>query len=159
MKSAIYAGSFDPIHFGHLDIIKRASKLTDKLYVGVLENSTKVGMLTLEEKVDIVKKVTCDIENIEVISFSGLLLEYVKENNIDAIVKGIRNIQDFQYEYNLANGIKAVDKAVETVALFSSVDYSYLSSSLVRDFAHYSEDLSMYVPKEVCDVLKDKIRG
>ncbi len=158
MKSAIYAGSFDPIHFGHLDIIKRASKLTDKLYVGVLENSTKVGLLTLEEKISVVKEVTKDLENVEVVSFGGLLFEYVKNNNIDAIVKGLRNAQDFQYEYNLANGIKVVEKDVETIALISSVDYSYLSSSLVRDFAHYSKDLSMYVPKEVCDVLNNKIR-
>ncbi len=159
MKSAIYAGSFDPIHFGHLDIIKRASKLTDKLYIGVLENSTKVGLLTLEEKIQIVKEVTKDINNVEVVSFSGLLFEYVKNNNIDAIVKGLRNTQDFQYEYNLANGIKAVEEDVETIALITSVDYSYLSSSLVRDFAHYSKDLSKYVPKEVCDVLNNKIRG
>ncbi len=159
MRSAIYAGSFDPIHFGHLDIIKRASKLTDKLYVGVLENSNKVGLLTLEEKVSLVKKLTENLENVEVVSFSGLLLEYVKKNNIDAIVKGLRNIQDFQYEYNLANGIKVVEKDVETIALISSVEYSYLSSSLVRDFANYSKDLSMYVPKEVCDVLNNKIRG
>ncbi len=159
MKSAIYAGSFDPIHFGHLDIIKRASKLTDKLYIGVLGNSTKVGLLTLDERISVVKKLTHDIENVEVVTFNELLLEYVKNNNIDAIVKGLRNTQDFQYEYNLANGIKAVEKDVETIALISAVEYSYLSSSLVRDFAHYSKDLSMYVPKEVCEVLNNKIRG
>ncbi len=158
MKSAIYAGSFDPIHFGHLDIIKRASKLTDKLYVGVLGNSTKVGLLTLEERINLVKELTKDIRNVEVVTFDGLLLEYVKNNNIDAIIKGLRNTQDFQYEYNLANGIKAVED-VETIALISSVEYNYLSSSLVRDFAHYSKDLSAYVPKEVCDVLNNKNRG
>ncbi len=157
MKSAIYAGSFDPIHYGHLDIINRAAKLTDKLYVAVLGNSAKNSYLEIEERINLVKTLTDGIKNIEVVTFDGLLLDFVEENNICAIIKGLRNYQDFQYEYNLASGIKAVKENIETIMLFSTLEYSYLSSSLVRDFANYSDDLGKYVPKEVEEVIKNKI--
>ncbi len=157
MKSAIYAGSFDPIHYGHLDIINRAAKLTDKLYVAVLGNSTKNSYLDIEDRIRLVKTLTKNIENIEVVTFDGLLFDFVEENNICAIVKGLRNYQDFQYEYNLSSGIKAVKENIETIMLFSTLEYSYLSSSLVRDFANYSDDLGKYVPREVEEVIKNKI--
>ncbi len=156
MKSAIYAGSFDPIHYGHLDIINRAAKLTEKLYVAVLGNSNKNSYLNIEDRVNLVKQLTKDVDNIEVVTFEGLLFDYVEENNICAIVKGLRNYQDFQYEYNLASGITAVKENIETIVLFSTLEYSYLSSSLVRDFANYSEDLEKYVPKEVKEVIINK---
>lgn len=159
MKSAIYAGSFDPIHYGHLDIIKRASKLTDKLYIAVLGNSHKNSALTISERINLVESVVKEFDNIEVVTFDELLLEFVKKNNIDAIVKGLRNTQDFQYEYDLASGIKAINSSIETILLFSTLEYSYLSSSMVRDFAQYSDDLDKYVPKEISNVLIKRLRG
>lgn len=159
MKSAIYAGSFDPIHYGHLDIIKRASKLTDKLYIAVLGNSHKNSILTISERINLVEDVVKEFDNVEVITFDELLLEFVKKNNIDAIVKGLRNTQDFQYEYDLASGIKVVDSSIETIVLFSTLEYSYLSSSMVRDFARYSDDLEKYVPKELSNALIKRLRG
>ncbi len=157
MKKSIYAGSFDPIHYGHIDIIKRASKISDKLYIAVLGNSNKQSTLTLNERVELVKNVTRGINNVEVVTFDGLLVEYVKEHNIDAIIKGIRNTQDFQYEYNLANGIKVVDDSVETVVLFSSLEHSYLSSTIVRDFAVYSNNLDKFTPTVVGDYMVKKM--
>ncbi len=157
MKKSIYAGSFDPIHYGHIDIIKRASKISDKLYVAVLGNSTKNSSLTLDERLELAKKVTANLYNVEVVTFDGLLLDYVRKNNIDAIIKGIRNTQDFQYEYNLANGIKVIDDSIETVVLFSSLENSYLSSTMVRDFAVYSSNLDKFTPKIVGDYIVKKM--
>ncbi len=157
MKSAIYAGSFDPIHNGHIDIIKRSAKIADKLYVAVLNNSHKKYLLSLEERMSLAEKTLSDVKNIEIITFDGLLLDFVEKNKITTIVKGVRNVQDFLYEQDLANGIKAINPDIETVLLFTTPIYSFLSSSMVKDVAIYSEKIENLVPKEVSYMINKKM--
>ncbi|MFV0518897.1 MAG: pantetheine-phosphate adenylyltransferase [Lachnospirales bacterium] len=151
MISAIYPGSFDPLHLGHENIILRASKVCDVLYVAVLYNSNKKHLLTLEQRIDILNKKYAAFENIKIVSFSGLLLDFCLKEDITYIIKGLRNIQDFQVEMDMANGIKYIDYRVETLFIPCDLKYSFLSSSMVKDMYYTSKDISKFVSKEVCD--------
>lgn len=135
MRVGIYPGSFDPVTLGHLDIILRSSKLVDKLILGVLKNGAKKPLFTSEERVELLKKVTKDIENVEVESFDGLLVEFAKQKQANVIVRGLRAITDFEYELQLAQTNHKLYPTVDTVFLTTSVEYSYLSSSVVREIA------------------------
>ncbi|MEG0529692.1 MAG: pantetheine-phosphate adenylyltransferase, partial [Bacilli bacterium] len=131
VRKAIFAGSFDPITNGHLDIIERASKLFDELQIGVLYNPNKKGLFTFEERVRLIKECTKHIENTKIVSFEGLLVNYCEENEIQTLVRGIRNGADVEYELQMAHMNKELNPNIETVILPTTTKYSYISSSLI----------------------------
>ncbi|MCR5345674.1 MAG: pantetheine-phosphate adenylyltransferase [Lachnospiraceae bacterium] len=149
MVKAIYPGSFDPITNGHIDIIKRASGLFDKLYVGVLSNSSKNPLFSIDNRVTMIKEAVGDIANVEVVSYDGLLVDYCKKNGITAIVRGLRAITDFDYELQIAQTNKVMEPEVDTVFLTTSLEYAYLSSSIVKEIASYHGNIDKLVPSNV----------
>lgn len=146
MKRALYPGSFDPVTFGHLDIIERAAKIVDELVIGVLVNSSKKSLFTLEERVKMIEEMTKDIPNVKVASFSGLLVDYMKEIDATIIVRGLRAVTDFEYELQIAQTNHVQNEDIETIFLTTNLKYSYLSSSIVKEFASYGGDISKFVP-------------
>lgn len=156
-KIAVYPGSFDPLTNGHLDIIKRASSLFDFLIVGVLNNSAKNPLFTKEERVSMIKKCTSDIENIDVKMFNGLLVDFVKENNASAIVKGLRAVSDYEYELQMAALNKHIDRDVETVFFMADVQNSFLSSSIVKELARNNGNIAGLVPDKIIDDIMAKM--
>ena len=148
MHSAICPGSFDPITYGHLDIIGRASALYDEVVIAVLVNHTKASLFTVEERIDMIREVTREFPNVRVDSWSGLLVEYCKAHNIPAIVKGLRAVSDFDYELQMAQMNHQL-AGIETVFMSTSPQYSFLSSSLVKEIAKYGGDVSAHVPATV----------
>ena len=141
MRVAIYPGSFDPITNGHLDIITRGSKVFDKLIVGVLVNVDKVGLFSIEERVELIKRVTSHLENVEVVSFKGLLVDLAKKNDARVILKGLRAVSDFEYEFQMALMNSQLDSNVETLFMTTSAANSFLSSSSVKQVAKFGGDI------------------
>jgi pantetheine-phosphate adenylyltransferase len=158
MKIAVYPGTFDPVTYGHLDIIERSSKLFDKVIIGVLPNSAKTPLFSVEERVNILKKATENIENVEVRSFEGLSVEFAKECNAHVIVRGLRLITDFEYELQMAQTNRKLAPDVDTTFLFTSLQYSYLSSTTVKEVAEFGGDISEFVPQFVADEIHRKLR-
>lgn len=156
MRTAIYPGSFDPVTYGHIDIIRRASAMVDKLIIGVLRNSTKTPLFSVEERVNMLREVTKGIDNVEIRSFDGLLIDFARNTNARIIVRGLRAVTDFEYELQLAQTNKAVYPEIDTLFLVTSVEYSYVSSSVVREVASYNGDISKFVPACVTKKLIDK---
>lgn len=156
MKIAVYPGSFDPVTYGHLDIIKRAAKVMDKVIVAVLHNPNKKPLFTIEERMDLLKQVTGDMDNIEIDYFSGLLVDYVQSNNIDIIVKGLRAVSDFEYEFQMALMNRKLNSHVETIFMMTSSKYSYLSSSLVKEVFRFNGCINELVPDIVIEAMKKK---
>ena len=154
MQTAVYPGSFDPCTNGHLDIIRRASKLFDKVVVAVLINEKKNPLFTLEERVSMLKLATKDIPNIEICSFSGLLANFMKENNYSVIIKGLRAVSDYEYEFQMALTNRALYDKIETVFMPCSSEFMFLSSSIVKEVAKYNGDLSGLVPAELAETIK-----
>ncbi len=148
-RIGVYPGSFDPLTNGHLDIIRRASKLFDKLIVGVLHNGAKRPVFTMEERVALIRKCTGDMKNVEVKMFSGLLVDFVKENHAAAIVKGLRAVSDYEYELQMAMLNKHIDSSIETIFLMADIQNSFLSSSIVKDVARNGGDITGLVPDEI----------
>ena len=155
MKIGIYPGSFDPVTLGHLDIIERSSKLVDKLIIGVLVNSSKTPLFSGEERVNLLHKVTSHIENVEIVSYNGLLVNFAKERNADVIIRGLRAVTDFEYELQLAQTNKKLYPDVETIFLATNVNYAYLSSSVVREIARYGGDIKQFVPESIVQSVYD----
>ena len=160
MKSAIYPGSFDPMTLGHLDIIKRASKMFDHLTVSVLDNKAKNALFSVEERVSILKEATKDLSNVSVDSFNGLLVDYAKQNDIHVSVRGLRAVTDFEYELQIAQtNRKLSDGSLDTVFLTTSLEYAYLSSSSVKEIAAFNGDISQLVPDFVVDIVHNKLKN
>ena len=161
MRAAVYPGSFDPVTKGHLDIIRRASKTFDKVYVAILTNSSKTPMFSLEQRLDWLKRSTADIENVEIDSFSGLLVNYLKEKNANIIIKGLRAVSDFEYEFQMALMNRKLNPDVETLFMMTSGKYSYLSSSIVKEVARHRASLDGLVPEfmieEISKLIEEKI--
>lgn len=157
MKVGIYAGSFDPITLGHLDIIKRASRITKKLIIAVLNNNAKKPAFSVEERLELIRKVTRDIPNVEVMSFSGLTVDFAREQNANVLVRGLRAVTDFEYELQIAQLNHKLNPEVDTIFLTTSVEYSYLSSSIVKEIASYGGDISKFVPSEVVEDVYQKL--
>lgn len=156
MRIGIYPGSFDPVTLGHLDIIERASRLVDKLIIGVLVNGAKSPMFTTEERVELIKKVTKDMPNVVVEANDGLLVDFATAKKADVIIRGLRAVTDFEYELQIAQTNHKLNPKVDTVFLTTSVEYSYVSSSIVREIASYGGDISQFVPECIVDEIYKK---
>lgn len=156
---ALYAGSFDPITRGHLNIISRASKMYDEFVVAVVTNPNKKSLLPLDERMELISELTSDIGNVQVDTFEGLLADYVNANGFNAVVRGLRNSADFDYEITMAQtNADLFTEGTETIFLMTDPEYSYISSSTVREVASLGGKIDGYVPEIVADVVYDKYR-
>lgn len=157
MRKAVYPGSFDPMTYGHLDIIHRASEVFDLLIVSVLNNKEKTPLFSVEERVKILKEATKDLPNVEIDSFSGLLIDYAARKDIHVAVRGLRAITDFEYELQIAQtNRKFSDGKLDTMFLTTSLEYAYLSSSTVKEIASFGGNISRCVPSFVADLIYEK---
>ncbi len=158
MTTAIYPGSFDPVTCGHLDIIRRAAGVFDKLIIGVLKNQSKKGFFTTEERVAMIDEVTRELKNVEVVSFDGLLVDYCEAKDVKVIVRGIRAVSDFEYELTMAQTNKQLNGKVETLFFATSAEYSFISSSSIREIASFGGDISRFVPDIVRCRVEEKMK-
>ncbi|HIX68381.1 MAG TPA: pantetheine-phosphate adenylyltransferase [Candidatus Anaerostipes excrementavium] len=156
MSIAVYPGSFDPVTLGHLDIIERSAKVFDKLVIAVLINSKKKPLFSTDEKVDMIRKCTKHLKNVEVTSFSGLLVDFAKEQNADVSVRGLRAITDFEYELQIAQTNRQLNRDLDTMFFTTSMEYSYVSSTIVKEIASYGGDVSSMVTPHVEECLRKK---
>ena len=158
-KVGVYPGSFDPITLGHLDIIERSSQMFDRLVVGVLINNAKKPLFSAEERVKIIQSVTSHLNNVEVLSFDGLTVDFVKQQGARVIVRGLRAVTDFEYELQMAQTNRTMCPGLDTIFLTTDLRYAYLSSSIVREVARYNGKIEQFVPAEVVPYLRRKIAG
>ena len=158
MKRVVCPGSFDPITYGHLDIVERASSIFDEVVIAVMVNKTKQTLFTVEERMEMTKEVTSKFPNVKVDSWSGLLVDYCKTNDISIIVKGLRAVTDFDYELQMSQ-INLQLQGVETLFISTAPAHSFLSSSLVKELASHGGDVSSYIPAVLLERLKDRLAG
>lgn len=158
MRIAVYPGSFDPITNGHLDIIERASRLYDKLIVGVLSNGNKNPLFTSDERMQMIREVTKHLDNVEVDTFEGLLVDFANSKNATVIVKGLRTVADFEYEFQMALLNKTLNPEYETMFMMTNTKYSYISSSMVKELARFHGDLTGLVPCDIIEKIKEKYK-
>ena len=158
MKRAIYPGSFDPVTYGHIDIIRRSAELVDELIVSVLNNKAKTPLFSVEERVKMLNEVTRDMTNVKVVPFEGLLVEFAKEMDACMVIRGLRAITDFEYELQMAQTNHKLERSIETVFLTTSLEYSYLSSTIVKEVASYNGDISKFVPDVVQVRIREKMK-
>lgn len=157
MVVAVYPGSFDPVTLGHYDIIRRSAKIFDHVIVGVLNNTAKTPLFSLEERVKMLEDAVMDIDNVSVESFEGLLVDFVKQKKTNVVIRGLRALTDFDLEMQMAQSNRIVAPEVDTVFLSTSIEYSYLSSSTVKEYAKYGVDLKDFVPECVISKLIEKL--
>lgn len=159
MKNAVYPGSFDPPTNGHLDIIKRASNLTQNLIVAVLNNQAKNPMFTLDEKIEMLKEITKDIKNVQILSFDGLLVDFCKKVNSNIVIRGLRAMTDFEYEFQIALTNRKLNEKIETLFMTTTTENLWLSSSVVKEIAVFGGEYSDMVPSFVKNKIEQKILG
>jgi len=159
MNIAVYPGSFDPITLGHLNIIKRAAAVFDKLYVCVSVNSEKHTLFTMEERMDLIARTVKNLKKVEVDAFDGLIVNYAREKGAKTIVKGLRAVSDFDYEFQIAMANKKIDPSLDTFFLASSEKYTYLSSTVVKEMAKYGADIGGFVPREIIKDVVNKLNS
>ena len=157
MNKAIYPGSFDPVTLGHLDIIERTSKIFDRVIIGVLNNKSKSPLFSVEERVNMLKEVTSSLPNVEVQSFEGLLIDFVRKNDARVIVRGLRAITDFEYELQMAQTNRVIAPEVDTIFLTTNLRYSYLSSSIVKEIAEFDGEISAFLHPAVAEKVREKL--
>ena len=157
MNKAIYPGSFDPVTLGHLDIIERTSKMFDRVIIGVLNNKSKSPLFSVEERVNMLKEGTSSLPNVEVQSFEGLLIDFVRKNDARVIVRGLRAITDFEYELQMAQTNRVIAPEVDTIFLTTNLRYSYLSSSIVKEIAEFDGEISAFLHPAVAEKVREKL--
>ena len=157
MLRAVYPGSFDPVTYGHLDIIRRSCNIVDELIVGVLNNKAKMPLFSVEERVKMLKEVTKDLQNVRIVPFAGLLVDFATRMEADVVIRGLRAITDFEYELQMSQTNNKLAPSVETMFLTTSIEYSYLSSTTVREIAAFGGDVSQFVPEAVIEMMKEKM--
>lgn len=158
MITGIYPGSFDPVTLGHLDIIKRSARMVDKLIIGVLNNSAKRPLFNVDERVELLKIVTEGLDNVTVEAFDGLTVDFAKSRNATVMVRGLRAVTDFEYEIQIAQTNHAIMPEIDTIFLTTSVQYSYLSSSIVKEVASYGGDIEKFVPASILPAVLSKFK-
>jgi pantetheine-phosphate adenylyltransferase len=151
IRRGVYPGSFDPVTKGHVDVIERAAKLVDELTVGVLNNSAKISLFSIDERVSMIEEITAHIGNVKVSSFDGLLVDFMKKLDARFIIRGLRAVSDFELELQVAQSNTLVNPEVDTIFLATNLQYSYLSSTVVKEFASYGGDISHFVPEAIID--------
>ncbi|MCD8105534.1 MAG: pantetheine-phosphate adenylyltransferase [Lachnospiraceae bacterium] len=159
MKRAVYPGSFDPVTQGHLDIIERAANLADELIVGVLNNNEKTPLFSVEERVNMLKDVTAHISNVSVEAFNGLSVEFCKKCDASFLVRGLRAVTDFEYELQMAQTNRSLEKGVDTLFFVTELNYAYISSTIVKEVASYGGDISGFVPPQIKDRVYARIEA
>jgi pantetheine-phosphate adenylyltransferase len=157
MRTALYPGTFDPATNGHADIISRSTALFDRVIVAVAENPSKATTFTLEERLGILREIVKDRKEIEVTSFNGLTAHYAKERGVAAIIRGLRAISDFEYEFQMALMNRRLMPEIETVFLMPRGKYAYISSTLIKDIAHFDGEVDLFVDKKVAEMLRKKL--
>ena len=157
MKRAIYPGSFDPVTYGHLDVIQRSAQIFDELIVGILNNVQKTPLFSVEERVKMLLDVTKHIPNVKVESFSGLSVEFVRKCDAAFIVRGLRAVTDFEYELQMAQTNRSIDGGIDTLFFTTALNYAYISSTIVKEVAYYGGDISGFVPPQVAKLVYDRI--
>lgn len=157
MLRAVYPGSFDPVTYGHLDIIRRSRSLADELIVGVLNNKAKTPLFSVEERVKMLKEMTKNMPGVKIVPFEGLLIDFAKEMSAGIVVRGLRAVTDFEYELQMAQTNNKLSPELETVFLTTSLEYSYLSSTIVKEVAAFGGDISQFVPEMIERRIQEKI--
>ena len=159
MLRAIYPGSFDPVTLGHLDIIRRSASIADELIVGILNNKAKTPLFSVGERVRMLEEVTKDFPNVKIIPFEGLLVEFAKQMDAKVIVRGLRAITDFEYELQMSQTNQKIEPEIETLFLTTSLEFSFLSSTTVKEVASFGGDITQFVPEVIVKKIKEKIEG
>ena len=158
MLRAIYPGSFDPVTFGHIDIIARSAQIADELIVGVLNNKAKTPLFSVEERVKMLVEVTKEMPNVKVVPFEGLLIDFAKELDAKVIVRGLRAVTDFEYELQMSQTNHKLNPEIETLFMTTNLKYSYLSSSTVKEIAAFEGDITQFVPELVVEKVTEKMK-
>ena len=159
MQRAVYPGTFDPMTMGHVDLVKRASKLFDSVIIAIASSDSKKPMFSLGERIEIGNKIFADDPKVEVVGFSGLLVNFAKENDANILIRGLRVVADFEYEFQLANMNRAMSPDIESVFLTPKEEYSYISSSLVKEIATMGGDVTRFVDSVTLEALNQKIKN